>query len=1020
MMEPLLASMTVGPIQFDSPVWLWLIPIGWALAVWIGRQSLSGLATLTRRVALAIRLLVIAILAMAMAEPQWRNESENVAVTFLLDASRSIPQGWKKDMEVYAARARELNKDRPHDEMGVVTVAADAYVQALPSKLNTKVEKQYVGPDQATNLAGGLRLAMAIKKESAANRMVLISDGNETAGNLLEAAEAAKAMGIPIDVLPVTYASEGEVVLDQLVAPSTARMGENINLKVVIQSTKKARIRLSILINGDPVALDPETGSIGVIKDLVPGSNLFQVPITVPRAGPQVFKAVYEVLAGADGKAPDVSPENNEAPAVTFVSSEGRTLIICEKVDEVTPLVRALTEAKISAEVVSADQAPKSLTELNGYDAIILVNEPSYNFSQQGQEELRQYVHETGGGLIMIGGPDSFGAGGWIGSPLEDALPVKLDPPQKRQMPRGALVIISHSIEMPDGVNFGKKTATKAAEALSRLDLMGLVEFDGSRAVWRHPLSEVGDASAIKRSIQNLAFGDMPDYDPPMALGLQGLANAQAGTKHMILITDGDAAMPSPRLIQMFKKERVTVSTVGVYPHNPSDLRKLQQIAMDTGGRHYEVTTTAGLGNIVQIFIKEAQTVKRSLIWEGDPFTPAMTGMGAETFRGIGGVQPISGYVVTAEREGLAQVTLRGKENDPIMAQWQYGLGRVVAYTSDATSRWNPAWIGWDGYKAFWEQHLRWAMRPSGNANMRVTTEKQGDRTRIVVDALDAAGERLNFARFRGRVALPDGSGQDVELQQVGPGRYEGMVDTKLAGSYVTSLRYAAPQVGPGGETKIIEGSVQAAISRPFADEFRALSDNQPLLQQVASMTGGRVLTGDPERDDLWRREGLKMPVATKPIWLAFALVGIGVFLMDVAVRRVRIDIPAMAQAVLVAFQAGKGRATGQMDALRTAREAARAQMLKRGEAVKEGMAAGERAAGIPVAPSPATAKVKFEASPERVRRKESGPVAVGGEPQQPAPGAAPAAGKPAANKEEGMNRLMQAKKRARDEMTDD
>jgi hypothetical protein len=218
------------------------------------------------------------------------------------------------------------------------------------------------------------------------------------------------------------------------------------------------------------------------------------------------------------------------------------------------------------------------------------------------------------------------------------------------------------------------------------------------------------------------------------------------------------------------------------------------------------VTTQGGLGQIVQIFIKEAQTVKRSLIWEGDPFIPIVTGMGAETMRGINSVPPLSGYVVAAEREGLAQVTIRGKENDPIAAQWQYGLGRVVTYTSDASTRWNPAWVGWPSYKAFWESHMRWVMRPTGNANLRVTTEKQGDQTRIIVDATDVKGERMNFARFKGRVAMPDGSGQDVELQQVGPGRYEGRVDSKLAGAYVLSMRYAAPEVGPNGETKIVEG----------------------------------------------------------------------------------------------------------------------------------------------------------------------------------------------------------------------
>lgn len=1011
----ILASLAIGPVQFDTPVWLWLIPIGGALVVWWGRASLSGLGTVTRRVALIIRLVVIAILAGAMAEPHWRNESKAVGVTFVIDASRSIPPNWQRDIERYVEDVRKANKN-VQDQLGVITVASEAYVQSLPSRNNVRVEKQFIGPDQATNLAGGLRLALGIKnqQEEAAKRIVLVSDGNETKGNILEAAEAARAIGVPIDVLPVTYSSTGEVVVDQLVAPTTARMGENINLKVVINSTRPATGRLNILINGDPIDLDPASEGLGELVRLQPGPNVLAIPITVPRAGPQQFKAVFEPLEAAGAPRNDAIQENNEALAVTFVSSEGRTLIISEHTEEAAPLMKALSEAKIATEIVTADQAPKSLTELNAFDAIILVNEPAYNFSQQAQEELKQYVHDSGGGLLMLGGPDSFGAGGWIGSPIEDALPVKLDPPQKRQMPRGALVIITHSIEMPDGVNFGKKTARAAVDALSRLDLAGLVEFDGSAAVWRHPIAEIGDGTAIKRSIEQLNFGDMPDYNAPMQLALNGLANAQAGTKHVILITDGDASPPTPRLLQLFNKERITVSTVGVYPHNITDLRKLQSIAEATKGRYYEVINQGGLGQIVQIFIKEAQTVKRSLIWEGDAFSPAVTGLGVETMRGVTSVPPISGYVVTGEREGLAQVTLRGKENDPISAQWQYGLGRVIAFTSDAAPRWDAAWVGWPGYKAFWEQHLRWVMRPTGNANLRVTTEKIGDEHRIIVDALDAAGERLNFARFKGRLALPDGTGQDVELQQVGPGRYEGRVDTKVAGQYVLSMRYAAPQVGTDGQTKIIEGSVQASISQPFADEFRALSDNSPLLQQVAKMTGGTVLTGVPDRDDLWRREGLKMPVATKPIWLAFALAGIGLFLVDVAVRRVRIDIPAMARAVTRGLQAGRHKASHHVDALRTAREAARQQMARRGDQASTGDTA---APPIVVEAAREVAKVKFEAPADRVRRKDPGQVAIGGQAPRPAAGPKPAQ---EATKDEGLSRLMKAKKRARDEMSDE
>jgi uncharacterized membrane protein len=1006
-------------IRFTNPVWLWIIPIAVPLVVWMARSSLSGLGTNARRAALAVRVLVIALIAMALAEPTWQRQSKDVAVTFILDVSRSVPLSVQKEAEEYAQRAREAHDKTGgsgalDDFLGVVTAGNQPFVQALPSRLVRAVEKHVPTPDLGTDIAAAVRLAMAVKREDAAQRLVIVSDFNETSGSLLEAAEAARAVGIPIDVLPVRYRHSAEVMVDELIAPATARMGENINLRVVVNSTAPARGYLYLTINGDPVDLDPEARGGGQLVELTAGSNVLAVPVTVPRAGPQNFRVLFEPIAGPDGRKPDAILENNESLAVTFVTSEGRVLVVADSFQEAEALSRVLEQSRIQADVITGEQLPSSLTALNAYDAIILLNQPAYAFSQQSQEELRQYVHDSGGGLLMVGGPNAFGAGGWIGSPLEDALPVKLDPPQKRQMPRGALALIMHSIEMPDGVSYGKKTAMAAAEALSRLDLLGIIEYTGgTNFQWVHPLSEVGDGSAVRRSINRLMFGDMKQYEPAFNLAIQGLNSVDAGTRHIILITDGDGSSPSQRTLQQLRKDKITVSTVGVFPHGGSDLAKLQMIAQQTGGRYYEVTTTAGLGNIVQIFVKEAQTVRRSLIWEGPPFSPAVTAA-AETMRGIASVPPLSGYVVTADRGGHSIVTLRGKENDPILAQWQYGLGRTLAYTSDAAPRWNPAWVGWPGFKAFWEQHIRWTMRPAGSANVRVTTEKAGDRTRVLVDALGQDGERLNFARFRGRVSGPDGSAQDIELRQVGPGRYEGMFESGDSGSYVMALRYAAP----GAAGKIIEGSVQAAVTRPFADEFRAMTHNEPLMRQVAAMTGGRVLTGDPAADQLWRREGLSMPVAARPIWLIFALIAVGMFLADVAVRRVRIDVAAIARAVARTLHAGKASAGEQMDALRAAREQAQRTMAKdgRGEAMDS---RGEP----PPAPRPtAAAGVKFEASPERLKKRDSGPVAVGAD---PAPGGAPVitrgGAKPAtpATKEEGLSRLKQAKQRARDEMED-
>lgn len=977
------------------------------------------MGTTARRVALVVRLIVILMLVGAVAKPSWRRVAKNVTVSVVLDESRSVPLPLQSQASGFLKAAGE--GVRPGDLQSMVTVAREAYVRTLPGPPSGANDTQQITDRDGTNLAEGSRLAMAVMPQSTANRMLIVSDGNETAGNLLAAAEAARAAGVPIDVYPLKYQYDREVIMERLVAPATARMGETVNLRALLMATRATRGKLSLLINGEPLDLDPDSDGVSRVVELEKGTNPLSIQVPFPRAGAQKIEAVYEPMEDADGKIGDSIGENNRAMAVTFVSGQGRVLVIAGSAEDAAPLVQVLTEARIDAEVREAGDAPTSLVELGVYDAVVLDNAPAYKFTQQQQEDLRNFVHDLGGGLVMVGGPDSFGAGGWIGSPLADALPVKLDPPQKRQMPRGALVLMMHSCEMPNGNYWGKQTALAAVKNLSAQDLAGIVEYgwQAGGAEWVHPLSVIGDRTAINRAINSMAYGDAPSFDAFMRLALPDLQKANAGMKHAVFISDGDPQAPSRSLLQSYVDSKISVSTVAVFPHsgspNGQECMMMQDVAKATGGNFYYINQN-NLGNLPDIFIKEAQTVRRTLIWEGNPFTPASTGGFAEAMRGIPTPVPaITGYVVTAEREGLSQVSLRGQENDPILATWQYGLGKAVAYTSDATSRWNKSWMGWSGYRQFWEQHIRWAMRPGGSADIRVMTEDRGDSTRVTVEALDASGDRLNFLRFKGRVSKPDGSGDDIELRQTGPGRYEGSFKSDRPGAYVLNYRYSVPVEGAAPR----EGTIQAAVTRPFADEFRSLEDNSALLRQVATLTGGRVLGGvnaDPKSADLWSREGLTMPVSLKPIWLWVASLAIGLFLMDVAVRRVRIDIPAMVRAVGKSMQSRRDRAAGQqLGGLMEARQRAQAAM-------------SQRAAPPPTAPSqPQAAAVKFEATADELdAARKGGIVAEAGaspaDAPKPAAAAKPDTGGPGQPKapDEGISRLLKAKKRAQDQMDQD
>lgn len=1021
-----LASIVIGPLEFEQPQWLVLLAVLIPLSLWIARKSLSGLDSNWKFVAIGVRVIVLLLLCGALAEPLWRKESKAVAVTAILDTSESIPTSEQRKITDYFRNLNPDNKER-QDELGVITTARDAFVGKLPSPNVAGVEASHPGPLDATDLAAGLRLAIAVAPKDAANRFVLVTDGNQTTGDLIAAANSAKALNIPIDVLPVKFEYAGEVLVDQLIAPAAAREGETMSVRIVLVASEPTRGRVNLLLNGQTVDLDAESDSLGAAIELRRGQNVLQVPVTAFRSGPQRFEAIFqpEVVGGvAQG---DSLPQNNRSAAVTFVAGEGRVLVIRNEQmpAESEPLIAALQESKIAVDAVDPAMSPPNLTDMQAYDAVILVNQSAYAFSQQQQEDLRQYVNDTGGGLIMIGGPSAFGAGGWIGSPLEAALPIRLDPPQKRQMPKGALVICVHSVEMPEGVYWGKKVAEAAVNRLSRLDLAGVNEYSwqgGHR--WVHPLTAVGDGTAIKRAINALTFGDMQDFTPSFQLSLNSLKDADAGQKHMIVISDGDPSMPPVSLLQQFKDNGITCSTVEVFPHSGADSSRMEEIARLTGGRHYFVNTQAGLAKLPEIFMKEAMTVRRSLIWEGKGVVPSVLPGASPTLRGISGLPPITGYVVTAEREGLALTTAKvigadPDQGDPLLAQWQYGLGRVVAYTSDASTKWNGSWVAWQGYKQFWEQHVRWSMRPQGSANVRILTENKGDDTLITIEALDTKGERLSFANFRGRLAKPDGTGESVEFTQTAPGRYQATVSTELSGSYVLSTRYAAsdPNVAGG----LLEGAIQAAISRPFADEYRVLRDNTALLTQIAELTGGRVLSGDPRVDGLWDRDALEMPVAKTPIWLTVAIIGLILFVLDVGVRRVRLD----AQMVLNVFRRAFGKstvATGNVGGLRAAREQARAKIQARAATSGTQLSTDELAkqAKDEAQRAVSTAGRKFEATTEQLKTS-SGPIAMGGtdakpqkiedkprpvdQPQQPG---------------EGMNRLMQAKKKAREGMEDE
>lgn len=1011
-----LAVLRVGPIEFAQPQWFWLLAILVPLAVLIGRKSLSGMATNGRRVALVVRLFVLAMLVAALARPSSRDAAEDVAATIVVDMSRSVPTSVQERARAFVRDAAEQGKE-PTDRIGTVAVAGEAIIEHLPRTMAPEIDRAFAGRTDQTNIAEAIRLALAVRPTDAAYRVVLMTDGNETTGDLLAEARSARAQGVPVDVLPLRYNYQDEVIVEQVLAPATARMGENANLRVALRSNSASSGTLTITANGSPINIAADGPGPGVRIDLDPGLNTFVVPIRIPGTEVLRFEAIFEPDASVAG---DTILENNRALATTFVAGEGKVLVLVEDPPTAQPFLQALTEAGVIADARPSAAMPDSLVGLGAYDAIVLMNQPAANFSRMAMDQLRQYVHDAGGGLVMMGGPNSFGAGGWINSPLEDALPIRLDPPQKRQLPKGAIaIVIDTSGSMGGGVgglgqsqlDIAKEGALAGINTLSARDMASVIRFDSSAGLVM-PMAELSDRGAFAAAIRRMQVGGGTNMAPGLIMALEQLEAAPAAVKHIIVLSDGQT-MGGERefrsIIRRALQSNVSISTVTIGDFSNDAL--MQEIAAATRGRYYPVTIANSKAQLPEIFIREAQTISRPLVWEGTPFVPAFTPGLTEASRGIRGVPPISGYVVAGEREGMSVVTMRGQENDPVMAQWQHGLGRVITYTSDALSRWNPMWLAWGDYKQFWEQHVRWTMRASGDANVRVVTTREGDRTRVVVEATDAGGQRMNFATINGRLAAPDGTGIDVSLQQTGPGIYEGVYQTEQSGSYLLSLNYDAP----GSDGQRLRGSARAAIDRPFADEFRATRTNEALLRQVAEITGGQVLSADTidETTNPWRRQGLEMPVALQSIWLLVAMIGIGLFLLDVGIRRVRVDVRGIGRFVQKALNSKQQTQSQQIDALRAARAKAQDRLKRPDEGPSQKVRAAMRASE-----QQATAKARFEVSDEDLKRQK-GSVVEGtgnGAPQQ---AAKPKKDATPDEEEQGMSRLLKAKQRTRDEFED-
>ncbi len=893
-----------SPISFDRPEWLWLLLLIPVLAV-ISRRSLAGLERPRRILAVILRSLVIAALAVALARVEIVRRNDRVAVLFVLDRSRSIPDDLREASQQYIRQvAASAERD---DRVGVISADGQADVDMIPSRGGVEVFGFSMAqePDR-TNLAAGLRMAIASFPEGFARRVVLLSDGNENAGNLAEEIEIAAANRIAVDVVPLQYRRDAEILFDRLVVPSQAGRDTTIPVRMILKSRRPTRAKLTLYHNDVEVPLsDPIIELAGGMQP-----NRFDIPIELPSGGVHRFDARVAPLVPTD----DAIAENNRATAFTFVDDQGRVLIVTRpNASDDQPLYEALRREKIDAEIRGVDEVHLDLLKLQEYGVTVLANISADTFTREQHEALASYVRDFGGGLIMTGGDESFGAGGWIGSPVEEVSPVSFEVKHKKIMPRGALVIIMHSCEIPRGNYWGEQVALASVDTISSLDYLGVLcySFGVGGPNWDVPLAPATDKASIKRKMRQMQIGDMPDFDSTMRIAVDGLMGLpDVSQRHMVIISDGDPSPPSSTVIQRMVDNQITCSTVGIGYGSHVLEQPLRDIARQTNGRFYAVKNPKQLP---QIFVKEAKVVRRPLI-DDQPFSPQLLPGFSQATQGIAPQEmpQLGGLVMTqAKPDCIMPVFRRGSDgDDPVLAHWHYEMGRMAVFTSGWWPKWGGNWVGWEKFGRFWAQLVRLVARQEASADFDVLTRLEGNRGYVVVEALNRDASFLNFLSIGGRLLTPGMEQKPLYLSQTGPGRYEASFDVNEHGNYLVNLQYNTPDRE--------RGMIRTGLSLPYSPEFRELGTNLSLLYKAAERTGGRVFADlEPRTEELFSRN-LPPVVSRQPVWRwVVQWILLPLFLLDVAGRRLASSLAMSVYvevAVLVVVLASLWAARGPFD----------------------------------------------------------------------------------------------------------
>lgn len=817
-------------MSFSRPIFLLFLL---TLPYFVGLAWPTAKRSWRKRVGLVLRLLLITSLVLGLAGAQMVRQSDDLAVLFLLDLSDSISAEQRTQAESYIANAMQTM--RPNDHAGLIVFGSNALVDRPISPSSTLESITSLPETIQTNLPAAIQLGIALFPPEMGRRMVILSDGANTIGNLDEAVRLAQASGVQVDYVPLLRPTlNNEATLLSVTAPTQVNEGGMLTLRISAESTinQTAKVRVinrNVLIAEEEVRLNA-------------GINHFSLRLQATVAEFAAFTVELQPSA-------DSYPQNNRLGAFTEVVGAPKVLLVSPPagengrgqaiVDESAELRNALTAVKIPLETISPQKLPFNLEQLADYSAILFVNVNAADISMRQMESLQQYVRDLGGGFVTVGSPQSYGLGGWFETPLEAILPVSMQIKDSSRFPPVSIVIVidrSGSMGAEENgvvkIQLAAEGAARVVQLLNPPDEITVIPVDERPDEIIGPY-RLSDAEEVIGRLQQLGAGGGGIY---VRAGLEAAADVLRQStnvvQHIIVLADGSDSEQKegvPELIDTLTAKGVSVTMVAI--GDGPDVPWLREMA-ERGNGQFHLTDRAS--NLPEIFTQEMTTIQRNYLIE-ERFFPTLRTQ-SPILRGINAVPPLFGYVGTSLKES-AQMVLATPKEDPLLAQWQYGLGRSVAWSSDATGRWAREWVSWEQFPTFWAQAVRWTMNTRRNTAAQTEVVYAGESAELVVESRNVDGSFLNSLSLQANIIAPDNRVEMIELSQTAPGRYTGSFTPSAEGVYYIRVNGETDEQTIGQTTGWVLG---------YSPEYRQLSGDPDQLARIAAATQGRDLSTTP------------------------------------------------------------------------------------------------------------------------------------------------------------------------------